>query len=176
MIKHYIIIVLNYIPNSINSHAGYPICYSYAETELTTEVKFRTANKFLDRKTTMFGVLLVLMGCLAFHADAGTNFIYWGGVCSGSAGSKIIYRGWAAKTPTNKKGGGATYLCLPSNPQWHATVPGIQGKNSLIVGTEFHHDGLGSLIPNSKWDHADIPCTACVVPAASQQIMIPGIN
>lgn len=68
-------------------------------------------------------------------------------------------------------GGGANYLCMPEEPQYNRSAPGIQAL-ATIYGVEYEIPVAGAPIPQSMYEH-NAPCAVCCAPQRGGQLMIP---
>ena len=105
--------------------------------------------------------------------SGGVNYIRWGNAsCPDTEGTETLYSGRAAGSLWTEQGGGSNYLCLPDEPEFLATVPGVQDyRRARVYGTEYKIDS-GS--PLESLHNNNAPCAACYTLARADKIMIPG--
>ena len=102
-------------------------------------------------------------------SSGGSVYIRWGRTaCPNITGTELVYRGIAAGSWYNQKGGGSQYLCLPQDPKYSNYQPGVQG-NSPLYGAEYELYG-GSPLPN-VYQH-NVPCAVCCT-SRSKLFMLP---
>ena len=102
----------------------------------------------------------------------GVSYIRWGRTeCPDTEGTELVYAGVAAGTHHLHTGGGAQYLCLPAQPQFLATSPGVQDARAYLHGTEYQtRDSAPAL--NDVFEH-NVPCAVCYTAVRGEKIMIP---
>ena len=84
----------------------------------------------------------------------------------------FIILGYTAKSVSTLHGGGAEYLCLPSEPQWTGDeVDGLQ-FNTYIYGVEYFGHLLPNILPDSD-RHMGVPCSVCETENHNQLLMVP---
>ncbi len=66
----------------------------------------------------------------------------------------------------NKKGGGANFLCLPTNPEYHTLNTYASRYYSEISGTEYEYLIAGS-------HNHNVPCAVCYTTTRAAKVMIP---
>ena len=67
-------------------------------------------------------------------------------------------------------GGGANYLCMPSDPDYLEYEPGVQGR-SPVYGAEYQQWAVGGPL-RAVHDH-DVPCAVCYASTRVAVTMIP---
>ncbi|XP_052806403.1 uncharacterized protein LOC128235639 [Mya arenaria] len=97
----------------------------------------------------------------------GTTYIRWGRTtCPDVHGSDLVYNGFVGGSPHQYSGGGANYICLPTDPQWGPdTSPKYKG---YVYGAEYQSHGT---FWDDKKNH-DVPCAVCRTPKTNV-LMIP---
>ncbi|CAH1241198.1 Hypp6327 [Branchiostoma lanceolatum] len=95
-----------------------------------------------------------------FHTDLRGYNAYW------------FHAGMAAGAHYTHAGGGASYLCLPKDPEWGSYQDGLIGHNAYLYGAEYETHNQVPFAGNGLHDH-DVPCAVCHVSGRSA-VMIPG--
>ena len=105
--------------------------------------------------------------------SGGATYIRWGRTsCPSITGTSLLYNGRAAKSFFTQKGGGGNYQCLPNNPEYGGSTPGVQGY-SPIYGVEYMYElPNGSPFSDSLHEN-NVPCAVCHVSTRSAVLMIP---
>ncbi|XP_013403006.1 short-chain collagen C4 isoform X2 [Lingula anatina] len=107
----------------------------------------------------------------------GATYVRWGRtVCP--SGAEKVYNGVVGSSWYDHNGGGATYLCLPHDPQWGTVTEGYQSK-SYMYGVEFEMYNNDPFLKTnvdrkitSLQDHTAV-CAVCRIPTRTSQVMIP---
>jgi hypothetical protein len=83
--------------------------------------------------------------------------------------------GYTGGSHYTHQGSAASYLCLPSDPQWLSYVDGVSNKGRFVYGAEYETDARNAGIPPfaSLHEH-DVPCAVCHSTTWSTSLMIPG--
>ena len=69
--------------------------------------------------------------------NGGVVYTRWGkNSCPNTTGTELVYAGRAGGSWYGHAGGGANYLCMPSDPDYLAYQPGVQGW-SYVYGAEY---------------------------------------
>ena len=103
---------------------------------------------------------------------SGVVYTRWGRTsCPNVSGTELVYRGRAGGSWFSDLGGGANYLCMPTDPQYDSYVPGVQGY-SHIYGVEYEILQSGAPIPNRLYN-LNVPCAVCYVQERGSLLMIP---
>ena len=103
--------------------------------------------------------------------SGGATYIRWGRTqCPNITGTSLVYNGRAAKSGHNHAGGGSNYQCLPNNPEYGGSTPGVQGY-SPIYGVEYELPN-GSPFSDSLHEN-NVPRAFCHVSTRSAVLMIP---
>ena len=106
-------------------------------------------------------------------STGGAVYIRWGKTtCPTTSGTELVYTGRVAGTHYTHRGGTSDYLCLPDQPQYLTSRPGIQGM-SPIHGTEYEIDHNTLPLPGIN-DH-NVPCAVCRTSERSSVLVIPGL-
>ena len=99
--------------------------------------------------------------------SGGVTYTRWGhNACPSVPGTQMLYTGRMSGVFYNEKGGGANFLCLPNDPEYHTLNTRVQGSYSKISGTEYEVPIAGS------HDH-NVPCAVCHATTRSAKVMIP---
>ena len=106
-------------------------------------------------------------------AIGGAVFTRWGRTtCPEEA--DLVYAGIVGGSLFSNHGGGANYLCLPSDPEWSVNDEGV-GKSANIYGAEYKQESSFSKANahgQSIVNH-NVPCAACVSRTRVSALMIP---
>lgn len=108
-----------------------------------------------------------------FSLGGGASYIRWGRTtCNDTEGTELLYAGAAAGSMWSERGGGANYICLPDEPEFLQTTPGVQGARGRVYGAGYFlvnspDAALGDLLLNN------VPCAACYTAERGDKIMIP---
>ena len=74
-------------------------------------------------------------------------------------------------------GGGADYLCLPTDPEWgNKSTAGSKYHTSLLYGAEYeihNEDGHFSTQNANYFNDEDVPCAVCRLANRPSKLMIP---
>ena len=119
-------------------------------------------------------VLTVSPGQKIFIAITGNNRRYGGvtytrwGKNRCRRGSQLIYSGLVGGGFYTQTGNGASYMCLPRNPQYLSTqtIPAA----SYIYGAEFE---TGNRIFSKRTHDYNVPCAVCFTPKKTTNLVIP---
>ena len=102
-------------------------------------------------------------------SSGGSVYIRWGKTaCPNTTGTELVYRGIAAGSWYNQKGGGSQYLCLPQDPKYSNYQPGVQGHGPLH-GTEYQ---INDESPLPSVNNHNVPCAVCCT-SRSKLFMLP---
>ena len=106
-----------------------------------------------------------------------TTYTRWGRTTCPGNGSESVYDGYAGGSNYGHKGGAASMLCLPKDPDWGAGIYSdtTNSAEGLIYGTEYQDRQSGSpdLFGQGHYER-DAPCVVCDVRKRSSVLMIPG--
>ncbi|KAG1684939.1 hypothetical protein GQR58_009279 [Nymphon striatum] len=110
-------------------------------------------------------------------------YIRWGRTKCGTF-SVTIYSGIAAGGYSGHTGGGASYQCLPNDPEFGYVNPGLQYATvvggSAMYGVEFKLNNIdpfdNKFNKGKSLNMADATCAACLAPGKSATIMIPAMT
>ena len=88
--------------------------------------------------------------------SGGVVYTRWGSSsCPSVAGTRLVYAGRAAGTWFQSPGGGAGYLCMPSDPQYTLRyISGVQNRSPLY-GAEYQHPVQGTAYQLSQYPQPD---------------------
>ncbi|KAL4230614.1 hypothetical protein ACF0H5_010991 [Mactra antiquata] len=109
----------------------------------------------------------------SYHS--GPTYIRWGRTTCPGNGSEIVYKGFAAGSHYESRGGASTYLCLPEDPTWNRYEDTVQ-YSGKVWGAEYEF-----LYRNQQnffgkdLGQQDVPCCVCSTSRTSV-VMIPGRN
>ena len=118
----------------------------------------------------LYYLLTYSLFCILELSTGGVTYIRWGKMsCPTNEGTELMYKGRAAGSGHNQKGGGTDLLCLPENPEFLASRNG--GHRAYVYQTEYETN-TGPSFQNLH-DH-DIPCATCFSSQRGAKIMIPG--
>ncbi len=99
--------------------------------------------------------------------SGGVTYTRWGhNACPSVPGTQMLYTGRMSGVFHNQKGGGANFLCLPNDPEYHTLNTKTQKHYSQIHGTEYEVPIAGS------HDH-NVPCAVCHATTRAAKVMIP---
>ena len=102
--------------------------------------------------------------------SGGVTYTRWGKTsCPTVSGTKLVYSGITAGSLYSNTGGGANYICMPSNPQYGRYQPGVQGY-SPIYGTEYEIWGDDPVLTTHEHN---APCAVCYVSTRETALMLP---
>ena len=100
-------------------------------------------------------------------AGKGVVYTRWGSSsCPSVSGTTLVYAGRAGGSYYTHGGGGANYLCMPSDPQY--TLPfrnGVQGY-AYVYGTEYQYPVQGT-------NQHNVPCAVCLAATRGTVLMLP---
>ena len=100
----------------------------------------------------------------------GAVYTRWGRTtCPTDQGTQLLYASKAGGIPQEHKGGAASYLCLPNDPDHLPHESGVQGE-AYIAGVDYWYEQLPSLSSNTA---CNAPCAVCYVATRSVAVMIP---
>ena len=100
--------------------------------------------------------------------EGGSVYTCWGRKsCPTVSGTETVYKGYAAGTRYSSSGGGANMLCLPMNPVYSRTYPGVNGYSTLGA---VEYEGY-TQFKGRRNDNA--PCAVCAT-TRIRHLMIPG--
>ncbi|KAJ8023186.1 Short-chain collagen C4 [Holothuria leucospilota] len=105
-------------------------------------------------------------------SGGGTIYTRWGRNDCPST-SELVYSGFASGSRFSQKGGGAGYLCLPTNPVYDHSQQGSQEERAEISRAEYK---IVDFPPYYGKDNGDVPCAVCVVTERSIMMMHPARN
>lgn len=99
-----------------------------------------------------------------------STYIRWGRKdCPGDA--ELVYEGYAAGASYNEKGGGASYLCLPKNPQYmYSSSRSDSRHRARVHGAEYE---IVDFPPYNGMDNGDVPCVVCLLTGRESVITQP---
>ena len=99
--------------------------------------------------------------------DGGVHYTRWG-KNSCRPGAQLLYRGRVGGGHYSQRGNGASYMCMPNNPQYLSsqTIPGA----SYIYGAEY--ESANRIFGSVTHDY-NVPCAVCFVPLKSTKLVIP---
>ncbi len=99
--------------------------------------------------------------------SGGVIYTRWGAsTCPDVPGTQTVYGGRTGGSHFQHNGGGANYLCMPSDPQYTLKHrDGVQG-HAYVYGTEYESPIVGTA------DH-NVPCAVCLTTTRETVIMIP---
>ncbi len=101
--------------------------------------------------------------------SGGAIYTRWGkSSCAQIPGTEMLYTGIAGGTWYSQEGGGANYLCMPTDPEYSPTLRYQSGvrDHAYVHGSEYE----GPL--QSTHDH-NVPCAVCYVSTRPTVVMIP---
>ena len=102
--------------------------------------------------------------------QSGTTFVRWGqSDCPNTLGTVVVYKGQAAASNPDSKGGGANFLCVPNNPQYKSSKK--PACFTEIRAVEYQRPVFDPTLGNG-----DVPCAVCLTTKRSIQMMIPGMS
>ena len=102
--------------------------------------------------------------------NGGVVYTRWGkSSCPNVTGTELVYAGRAGGSWYGHTGGGANYLCMPTDPDYLEYQPGVQGW-SYVYGAEYQPYSLGPL--SAVHDH-NVPCAVCYASTRVAVAMIP---
>ena len=102
--------------------------------------------------------------------NGGVVYTRWGKTtCPNVTGTELVYAGRTGGSWYGHTGGGANYLCMPSNPDYLQYRPGVQG-HSYVYGTEYETQSGGPL--STTYQH-NAPCAVCYASLRVAITMIP---
>jgi hypothetical protein len=117
-------------------------------------------------------VLVVAAFAIALGQQQGLSYVRWG-VSSCPSSASLIYSGYTAGSGASS-GGGANFLCLPSDPQY---LPGSfsGASNSGADVSRVEYMTLRSGVPSLVGLHGmEVPCALCARQVGPTSIVIPG--
>ncbi len=101
--------------------------------------------------------------------SGGATYTRWGSLsCPATAGTELVYSGISGGTKYNEEGGGANYLCMPTDPEYSTELRysnGITG-HVHIYGVEYDY-------PLQGGHRHDAACAVCRTNNRSSSVMIP---
>ncbi len=101
--------------------------------------------------------------------SGGAIYTRWGKTsCPQTPGTEMVYSGMTGGTLYGEEGGGANYLCMPTDPEYNPALtyrPGVNG-GSHIYGGSYQGPLQGSHAHNP-------PCAVCQVTTRPTVVMIP---
>ena len=101
---------------------------------------------------------------------SGVTYTRWGKYsCPNIHGTELVYAGKTGGTKVDESGGGANYLCMPSDPEYSLYGSGCQ-QGSYVYGAEY---SLFAGQPNQNIHDHDAPCAVCFASARGSLLMIP---
>ena len=99
--------------------------------------------------------------------SGGVTYTRWGhNACPSVSGTQMLYTGRMSGAFYNQKGGGANFLCLPNNPEYHTLNTNLPQLYSKIYGTEYSAPIVGS-------HNHNVPCAVCHATTRAAKVMIP---
>ena len=102
--------------------------------------------------------------------NGGVVYTRWGkSSCPNVTGTELVYAGRAGGSWYGHMGGGANYLCMPSDPDYLEYEPGVQGASN-VYGAEYQPWAGGPL--RAVHDH-NVPCAVCYASTRVAVTMIP---
>ena len=108
------------------------------------------------------------------NTPGGLTYTRWGrNTCPTTSGTSLLYHGITAGSYYTHTGGGANYICLVREPQYHPQTTTTNCGYSNIYGAEYEVCTGQALNRGLRHDH-DAPCAVCYVSTRVAQIMIPG--
>lgn len=102
---------------------------------------------------------------------AGVKYVRWGRTTCPS-GAEMVYKGIVGSSHYSHTGGGAEYICLPSNPKYDRYQDGYQ-SHSYIYGAEYEISF--NPFKHNLHNH-EPPCVVCYVKFRATELMIPARN
>ena len=101
--------------------------------------------------------------------NGGALYTRWGkSTCPQTAGTEMLYSGITGGTRHNLQGGGANYLCMPTDPEY---IPDLTYRNDVDEDSLIYATRYGEPIRGTQ-DH-DVPCAVCYVSTRPTVLMIP---
>ena len=101
--------------------------------------------------------------------NGGASYIRWGSrSCPNTPGTEIVYSGIAGGTRLGEEGGGANYLCMPSDPEYSPNL-----KYSTGVTGFAHIYAVEYWQPLQGGHTHDVLCAVCRTNRRSTMVMIP---
>ena len=101
---------------------------------------------------------------------AGTTYVRWGRkICP--TGTESVYTGYAGGS---SKGGAASMLCFPMDPQWLEHSDGASPYGGLVYVAEYEPNSRLLQFFGKDLGQLNVPCSVCNKKQRSSTIMIPG--
>ena len=112
-------------------------------------------------------ILTINPGSYGGYYGSGTTYTRWGKY-SCRRGAQRLFHGRVGGGHYSQRGNGASYMCMPNNPQYLSTqtVPAA----SYIYGAEY--ESANRMFGKTTHDY-NVPCAVCFVPRKSSTIVIP---
>ncbi len=99
--------------------------------------------------------------------SGGVTYTRWGhNTCPSVPGTRTMYTGRMAGAHYSTNGGGANFLCLPTNPEYYALNTYSSTHYSKIYGTEYE-------LPIAGSHEHNVPCAICHATTRTAKMMIP---
>jgi hypothetical protein len=89
-----------------------------------------------------------------------------------SFGSDQYITGYAGGSYFGHQGAAASYLCLPSDPQWMSYLDGRDNTGGLVYGAEYEITTAQKSLLGDIHNH-DVPCAVCQSTTRATSLMIP---
>ena len=103
------------------------------------------------------------------HQNGGASYIRWGSrSCPNTTGTELVYSGIAGGTFYREEGGGANYLCMPSDPEYSSKLRYLPGKTAHA-----HVYAVEYALPLQGGHKHDVVCAVCRTSRRSTMVMIP---
>ena len=100
-------------------------------------------------------------------AGKGVVYTRWGSSsCPSVSGTTRVYAGRAGGTHYTHNGGGANYLCMPSDPQYTLSYQNGVRNQAYVYGTEYENPLQGTHQHN-------VPCAICLAATRGTVLMLP---
>ena len=100
-------------------------------------------------------------------------YTHWGRTtCPNTQGTELVYEGRVAASEHNEPGGSSHYLCLHTQPQFLATIHGVQSHRGYLYATDYRT--LESPPALGHKAYHDVPCAVCYSSGRTATITIPG--
>ena len=107
--------------------------------------------------------------------SGGAIYTRWGkSSCPQIAGTELVYSGLTGGSNYNQQGGGANYLCMPTDPEYSPALRYRPGHTNVDTnGHATHVYGAEYQFPLQGTHNYNVPCAVCYVSTRPTMMMIP---